>query len=191
MRRLPSLEAGLDRLQNRKRRWASSDSEGSGASSVRSEFELVLEDSWGEQVVKYFTSQRYKPVKELGSGVQGTAIRVREQDQFGRFVRDVVVKYSLSTASDDSLQEEAEWLTRLRGCPHICQLIALNAINFDNDEWVDRREAKRRRLDPEIRPVLVMEFIPNGTIDDLVTRVYEREALIPNRILWLILMCRK
>lgn len=198
MRRLPSLEAGLERARRESRAMVPEE---------ESEFSMMAE-GWEARVADFFTTERFSVVRELGQGVQGQAILVAERDEFGRLVRNVVVKSATRLEGDRGLAREAEWLTKLRGCPHICQIIATNIILWfgddddDDDDDVDMMDmddyyapppkvSRRRRTGAVERPVVVMEFIPNGTLQDLAIRHAQERKRWPTRVIWLIFLCRE
>ena len=207
MRHLPSLEAGLDKARPMVD-MEMEESEGS-----------MMAGSWSARVAEFFTTERFSVVRELGQGVQGQAILVAERDDFGRLIRHVVVKAATDLEGDRGLQREAEWLMKLRGCPHICQIIATNMIPWMNDEdygdddddddyceddedmtddYMDPyyvpsppKLFKRPKKGPMERPVVVMEFIPNGTLEDLAIRHFQEQKRWPTRVTWLMFQCRE
>lgn len=210
MRRLPSLEAGLDKVRR----------EGRPMVDMEKSEHSMTAGGWSAHVAEFFTTERFSVVRRLGEGVQGQAILVAERDEFGQLVRHVVVKAATRLGGDRGLSREAEWLTKLRGCPHICQIIATNMILWLNDEdygddddddddyYEDEEDFtddymdpfytpsppklyKRPTKGPVERPVVVMEFIPNGTLEDMAIRHLQEQRRWPTRVTWLILQCRE
>lgn len=161
--------------------------------STDAQFEM---EGWARTVANYFTNERYSFVRALGEGAQGQAMLVNERDEVGRLLRRVVVKSAVDTFYDQDIQDEADALKRFRGCAHIAQIIALESIAGDGHDDGEEDPYGGRGLfgmrSPHApRPVLVLEYFPNGTIFDLSMRIRDTGASIPERLLWYIILCRK
>ncbi|RYP90730.1 hypothetical protein DL770_003125 [Monosporascus sp. CRB-9-2] len=132
------------------------------------------------RVADFFTDERYSFVKELPSGVQGGAIVISERDELGLQLRKLVVKFGNSRIDDEDLRSDIGWLSMLKGAPHIVQVVT--AINI-------RPHPKNTQI--RRRPILVTEYVSNGTLGDMMKRVEEsdRDTAVPNRILWFIFLC--
>ncbi|KAK7745731.1 RNA-splicing factor [Diatrype stigma] len=109
------------------------------------------------------------------------ALLINERDELGLLVRRLSVKLGNSRLDDEDLKGEIKWLNKLRGSAHIVQIVAAKDIP------VDPGQGPRGRRNA--RPVLVTEFMQNGTLDEFFNRVMDSEEEIPNRILWSIFLC--
>ncbi|RYP72277.1 hypothetical protein DL769_004499 [Monosporascus sp. CRB-8-3] len=131
-------------------------------------------------VADFFTNERYSFAKELPSGIQGGAIVISERDELGLQLRKLVAKFGNSRFDDEDLRSEIGWLSMLKGAPHIVQIVTTKNI----------RPHPQKTQIPR-RPILVTEYVPNGTLGDMMERVEESDgdAAVPNRILWFIFLC--
>ncbi|RYP50099.1 hypothetical protein DL768_004303 [Monosporascus sp. mg162] len=132
------------------------------------------------RVADFFTDERYSFVKVLPSGIQGGAIVISERDELGLQLRKLVAKFGNSRIDDEDLRSEIGWLSMLKGAPHIVQIVTAKNIRPHSQNTQIRR-----------RPILVTEYVPNGTLGDMMKRVEEsnKDAAVPNRILWFIFLC--
>ncbi|RYP40180.1 hypothetical protein DL767_001895 [Monosporascus sp. MG133] len=136
--------------------------------------------SFKRRVADFFTDERYSFVKELPSGIQGGAIVISERDELGLQLWKLVAKFGNSRIDDEDLRSEIGWLSMLKGAPHIVQTATAKNIKPHPQNTQKRR-----------RPILVTEYVPNGTLGDMMKRVKEShgDAAVPNRILWSIFLC--
>ncbi|KAI0455945.1 hypothetical protein F5B21DRAFT_502969 [Xylaria acuta] len=119
--------------------------------------------------------------------------------------------------ADDDLRNEYRWLEMLRGAEHIVRLVpfadcSLNLPGISNGEdtiedslakmsvtaeaqnnegETSARGAKLTKEPLTVRkcPTFALEYLPNGTILQLVNRLVRHSRLIPNRMMWRIWLC--
>ncbi|KAK6865089.1 kinase-like protein [Apiospora arundinis] len=112
--------------------------------------------------------------------------------------RQVVIKYALDTKddatsdNDEDLRNEYNWLRRLSGAEHIIRI--LPEYNY---LW--RTRSNRNRSDSNAgeegqeavlsHPVIVMEYLQNGTLDQLINRFGHINRRIPQRLIWSFALC--
>lgn len=54
-----------------------------------------------------------------------------------------------------------------------------------------RRTAVQESLEGLLGPVAVMEYLENGELNRVFSRLTKREVLLPNRVLWSFFLCCK
>lgn len=133
---------------------------------------------YARDVSNFFTNERNRFVRTLGAGVQGQVIQVNERDDMGLLLRRLAVKFASTKIDDPDLQQEISWLRTLRGCAHIIQFIGAETVPSGPTQ-------------NSLRPVLITEFMENGSVMDFSDRVVDDRNDIPNRILWFVFMCRE
>ncbi|KAI1142626.1 hypothetical protein F5Y05DRAFT_408071 [Hypoxylon sp. FL0543] len=129
-----------------------------------------------DEVSKYFVSRRLKYLDVAGIGGHGGALVLREDDENGRPIRKIVVKYSVSEEADQDLRTEAQCLELLRGAEHIVQMIPLAQTDL-NISGTGKR------------PTLALEFVPHGTARAFLQKLQRNGTRLPSRMLWSILLC--
>ncbi|KAI1098262.1 hypothetical protein F4804DRAFT_350588 [Jackrogersella minutella] len=157
----------------------------------------------------------WKYEKVLGSGFFGTAILVGNKTRrFNSNYRRLVVKRAITDPGETELRNEINWLTRLRGAEHIVAIVAsrddaavdpaavapreplfARLFRSGNSGQV-RKSRDPRRIDDELNlrglagyPVLVLEYLENGTFARLIDRTTQHQTHLPNRLLWSIFLC--
>ncbi|KAK8042142.1 hypothetical protein PG993_006665 [Apiospora rasikravindrae] len=105
--------------------------------------------------------------------------------------RQLVVKYALDTQEDASSDNDADlrnefgWLRRFRGAEHIIQILPEY-----NHLWRTNNNNQSSDEGPVLsRPVIVMEYLENGTLDQLIERFGRIERRIPQRLIWSFALC--
>ena len=73
---------------------------------------------------------------------------------------------------EETTQKEKDLLEQMRHAPHIVNPVDIETTHLE-------------------RVLLVMEYLENGTLHQLVQRVKSRECRIPNLVLWRIFLCCK
>ncbi|KAI1324326.1 kinase-like domain-containing protein [Xylariaceae sp. FL0255] len=118
-----------------------------------------------EDIKQYFVDNLdYKFCHPLGSGSFGQTLLF--ETSLGE---KHVVKFQLPWAIN-TLQVESDWLRKLRGAEHIVRLFATDA-------------------DDSSCPVIILEYLKNGTFKNLIHRLQETGLYLPNRVLWRIFLC--
>ena len=122
---------------------------------------------------RYFNNvRRFPHFRPLSHGIQGYSFLVYEIDEEGRPVRKLAIKYAKGTTWEESLQKEKDFVEKLRYAPHIVNPIDIDTTSLE-------------------RVMLVMEYLPNGTLYQFMERVKIKQCRIPNLILWRIFLCCK
>ncbi|KAF3016831.1 hypothetical protein E8E14_011012 [Neopestalotiopsis sp. 37M] len=130
------------------------------------------------EVVKAWFSSRlsYSYESVLGSGANGVAWLLVEAAQDGSQGRKFVMKRAMEDKDAISqLRNEIKVLRLLAGSQHIVQIIP--SLDLEDDAEF------RREL------TLITEYLPNGTLDRLITRLESRSNYVPNRLLWRVFLC--
>ncbi|KAI0838305.1 kinase-like protein [Hypoxylon sp. FL0890] len=108
-------------------------------------------------------------------GAFGSAHHVRYVDNQRGTATDFLVKKAFSDSiSEEALQNERKYLRIFKGAMHLVQLIDIpaNPLASSDLQW------------------LVLEWLPNGTLGDFVTKAKEKGAeRLPNRLLWRFFLC--
>jgi serine/threonine protein kinase len=132
------------------------------------------------EVVKAWFSSRlsYSYESVLGSGANGVAWLLVQAAQDGSQGRKFVMKRAMEDRDAISqLRNEIKVLRLLAGSQHIVQIIP--SLDLEDDAEF------RREL------TLITEYLPNGTLDRLITRLESRSNYVPNRLLWRVFLCCK
>ncbi|KAI1134451.1 kinase-like protein [Hypoxylon sp. FL0543] len=139
--------------------------------------QLAVRES--DKIKRYFQDYKkhYKFDTPIANGQHGVAVVVT------RFARkdppspeiSFVVKRAYDESGDaiEILENEIQWLKRLRGAPHVIQIVELEPDPFKDFN----------------RPTLVTEYVENGTLTELIERASFRRRPVPNRILWAFYSC--
>ncbi|KAI0600982.1 hypothetical protein F4775DRAFT_607097 [Biscogniauxia sp. FL1348] len=113
----------------------------------------------------------------IGSGRAGVVCKIimklgPDENSWQRFV----IKRALGPRHQAALQNEVNILNKLAGALHIVQpfLIDPGIIN---------------PLDFMEGPTLYMEYLPSGTLDGFMNRIYNWEHAVPNRFLFRVFLC--
>ncbi|KAI0467655.1 kinase-like domain-containing protein [Xylaria cf. heliscus] len=134
-----------------------------------------------EEQSNYFTEHHnFEFVRRLGLGSGAVALLFKEVEREapGPKTRNVVVKFAFSEyeyrnqQADDEIENERKWLTMLQGAEHIVRVLG---------HEVDRSKVPR--------PVLVLEYVEYGSIQDLCKRMTVHNVDAPNRVLWSMFLC--
>ncbi|KAI0128060.1 kinase-like protein [Hypoxylon sp. NC0597] len=139
--------------------------------------QLAVKES--DRIKRYFQDYRkqYKFDTPIANGRHGVAVVVTQFEKKDPPTPEIsfVVKRAYDESGDafEILENEIEWLKRLRGAPHIVQMLELDPNPFDKLS----------------RPTLITEYVENGTLLELIDRCSYRQRPIPNRILWAFFAC--
>ncbi|KAI0185246.1 kinase-like domain-containing protein [Xylaria flabelliformis] len=139
------------------------------------------------------TSFQYERL--IGSGVFGVACSVIEKRR-AKPQRRLVVKRANAEDAEGELEHEIITMSRLNGSAHIAMVLA---ARYD-DENVQRPGVFKRLVSKIIRrknnmlvglpgPTLVLEHLENGTVDNLLNKLRQRNKSLPNRVLWSFFLC--
>lgn len=108
----------------------------------------------------------------LAAGAAAKAYIFNEINEAGIQLRQVIIKIAHDPSYDAETQKEINILDLLRRSNHI-----VNTINVE-------RSGLRR-------PILIMEYLKNGSLYNLQRRILHADMHIPNRVLWSIFLCCK
>ncbi|KAK8089981.1 hypothetical protein PG997_004942 [Apiospora hydei] len=144
-----------------------------------------------QEVKKYFTNEGLQFRKVIAQGNHGGAVL------FAQWLpRQLVTKYALDTQEDATSDNDADlrnefgWLRRFRGAEHIIQVLPeynhLWRTNNDNNQGRGNDVGTGPVLS---HPVIVMEYLENGTLDQLINRFGRIERRFPQRLLWSFALC--
>ncbi|KAI1073963.1 hypothetical protein F5B20DRAFT_586764 [Whalleya microplaca] len=138
-------------------------------------------------VEQVFTSDspRFRDVRLLGKGANGTAHRIKEI-RAGEVERNYVVKSVEREADVEKLNKEIQLSTNMYGAMHSSQvivrggeLLAPNSVLEDDP--------------PQRRIYHITELIQNVSLEEFLEKAVERQihtgVPIPNRVLWMIFLC--
>ncbi|KAI1110469.1 hypothetical protein F5Y14DRAFT_465639 [Nemania sp. NC0429] len=154
-------------------------------------------------------SRLWEAEKLLGHGSFGFTALLRDKSLLrGRSQRKYVLKRSLVPhRGTDDITNEIGGLELLRGSTHLVNIIASTGDVAEyrkkkNSGSVVRRAMKRLKrtwdnpptnvfkvLSISEGPAMLLEYIPNGSLLDLMNRANRRGYSIPNRILWSFYLC--
>ncbi|KAI8634187.1 hypothetical protein F5Y19DRAFT_412301 [Xylariaceae sp. FL1651] len=110
-------------------------------------------------------------------------------------LRRLCVKMPYRKVAEDALRNEIETLRTVNGGMHVVGIVAYR------DDPEARAKVLARRPFPRVAagqgdylaglagPILVMEYLENGTIGSLIRRLQESDTIVPNRILWAFYLC--
>ena len=122
---------------------------------------------------RYFNNVgRFTQIKPLSHCAEGYSFLVHEVDECLQPVRKLVIKYARREGWEETTQKEKDLLEQMRHAPHIVNPVDIDTTHLE-------------------RVLLVMEYLENGTLHQLVQRVKSRECRIPNLVLWRIFLCCK
>jgi hypothetical protein len=116
----------------------------------------------------------YSYERVLGKGSYGTACLVK-QHKNGALFRKFVVKRGIDIAGARALETEIKALDYLAGALHIVQRIVLSDID-DIEDYLPGQ-------------VLIVEYLPNGTLARFIDRLENTSARVSNRLLWRLFLC--
>ncbi|KAK7942690.1 uncharacterized protein PG986_011803 [Apiospora aurea] len=154
-----------------------------------------------------------------GRGVFGTTYRVRETlpgtgagDVGGGgqpSTRRMLAVKRAAEREEEALRNEIRWLKKLRGSEHIVRLVAskddgekeenqgavarlaqeLSSLRVSNNDNSRGNANVKDSLVGLEGPVLVMEYLANGDLAQMHSRTIKYDLVVPNRVLWSILLC--
>ncbi|OTA80822.1 hypothetical protein M434DRAFT_37806 [Hypoxylon sp. CO27-5] len=156
--------------------------------------------------------------KCLGTGIRATTVLVRhrESELDGKTHRRLVLKRPINVEGDAEIMNEINWYNRLRGSEHIVAMITARNEEFyvppdenakaapffkrlfqePSNPRKRRKPNDPRRIDEELglarlagMPVVVLEYLENGTFNRLIDRAIRYNSFIPNRLLWSFFLC--
>ncbi|KAJ2983044.1 hypothetical protein NUW58_g6318 [Xylaria curta] len=156
----------------------------------------------------FLESELWEFEKALGHGTYGIAVLLRDRDplRIRRHKRRVVLKRPLETGNNvDDLPREIEALQRLRGHSHIVQILEAS----ENVKYAQPRAGRttsflRRAVGAFTNPpqniikdlsglrgpAVILDYIDGGgSLEDLVIKMYDLGARLPNRMLWSFYYC--
>ncbi|KAL7622426.1 hypothetical protein AAE478_007931 [Parahypoxylon ruwenzoriense] len=126
--------------------------------------------------------RRFELERIIGEGAWGVTFKMKIKDNSGpslerRKPRRFVIKRSLTEQGQRNIEQEINALQQLRGAMHIAQPFRLEG------------EQSSRGISYLTGPILLMEWIGNGLIHDLLDRVADWGQPLPNRLLWRLFLC--
>ncbi|KAI0966918.1 kinase-like domain-containing protein [Xylaria arbuscula] len=142
------------------------------------------------EIPDYFVSSPFWQYERmLGHGTYGLAILVGQKGRGSAGFR-MVIKVALDSGGTQ-LRNEISWLKQLNGAMHIVRMIAsmdpqspfLDNNRYPPMSWVFDALVRIRG------PLLAMEYINNGNLTTLFSRIEERGLHMPNRMLWSLFLC--
>ncbi|KAI8965118.1 kinase-like domain-containing protein [Daldinia sp. FL1419] len=118
---------------------------------------------------------QFEVIGLIAHGSYGSATRVRLKDGDTGDSTDFIVKRAFRTdAAEKAMKDERDYLMKLRGALHIVQILEVEDNPLDEElegEWI------------------MMEWLPNGTVLDLIKKSKGRIKRFPNRLLWRFFLC--
>ncbi|KAH8157089.1 hypothetical protein CIB48_g11154 [Xylaria polymorpha] len=143
--------------------------------------EETIQRLTGEYSEYFAAHHNIEFVRRLGLGTGAVALLFREPAREApetKEGRNIVVKFAFSEyenrnkQADEEIENERRWLTMLQGSQHIVKVLGYE---------VDRSKISR--------PVLVLEYVEYGSIQDLCKRLTAGNVGVPNRVLWSMFLC--
>ncbi|KAI1296239.1 kinase-like domain-containing protein [Xylaria venustula] len=145
----------------------------------------------------------------VGVGGYGVALCVRHTTSSERS-RRLIVKRARHEAFADDLRNEIDIMSKLNGSAHIA-----GVVGYKDDREIENQQPQRRRLrllrrlatslsrEPRRHhpqpssdfliglsgPTLVLDYLENGTLDRLLSKLQQANKAVPNRVLWSIFLC--
>ncbi|KAI2628483.1 hypothetical protein GGR54DRAFT_587337 [Hypoxylon sp. NC1633] len=158
------------------------EADGSGADPVPGDNRLRLESRQQARIIRqYFQRERplrYEAVTVISEGAWGFTLKMKTVVPPGPSAslagsRTFVIKAAPPEVrhAEDNLETEFGFLQRLRRCMHIVNLIPPEKVRIQSSS------------------VILMEWIPNGLLRDLLGRIADRGQPLPNRMLWRLFLC--
>ncbi|KAK8069032.1 hypothetical protein PG994_005648 [Apiospora phragmitis] len=151
----------------------------------------------------HFNSQQPRFVYEdvAGRGSFGITYRVREKlpggGQKDGTSRRLAVKRALD-GEEDVLRNEIRWLKELAGSAHIVRIVASHdGVKKQGPVARFVRKLSLRGSRGNVKdslvglqgPVLMMEYLENGDLAQLYYMTIKYGLVVPNRVLWSVLLC--
>ncbi|KAK7906555.1 hypothetical protein PG985_016292 [Apiospora marii] len=146
-----------------------------------------------QDVKTYFTNAGLKFRRPIAVGNHGGTVLFDkfDQDEDGGEVlaKSLVVKYALdteedaSTSNDADLENEMGWLRKMHYAEHIIQTDPAYWSLWDDDK--DNAGAGQLLK----KPVIVMEYLEHGTLEQLIKRFKFVDLRIPDRMIWYFALC--
>lgn len=151
-----------------------------------------------QDVKTYFTNTGLKFRKPIAVGNHGGTVLfdkfdVDENGGGEVLAKSLVVKYALdteddaSTHNDEDLENEMGWLRKMHYAEHIIQTEPEYWNLWDDDKSKVGDGAGAGHLLK--KPVIVMEYLEHGTLDQLVERFTEAGVRVPDRMVWFFALC--
>ncbi|KAI1213547.1 uncharacterized protein F4807DRAFT_456893 [Annulohypoxylon truncatum] len=159
----------------------------------------------------------YEKMIARGPGSLSVVVK-RKHGNIGGRRRRIIVKRGTSLEGDRDLKIEMAWLEQVRGAAHIGTMIACRAdTNIPGSSAITTGLPLRERLfsktgnvrrglkklfgpkdiEEELNlremapyPVIILEHMDQGFLDDILRRAVHYNTFIPNRILWSFFLCK-
>ncbi|KAI1416674.1 kinase-like protein [Hypoxylon sp. FL1857] len=137
---------------------------------------------------KYFSSDgRFEFVGLVAHGYFGSASRVKYTDRNGKTSQFLVKKAFKNPDGLEALNNEKNYLRRLRGAMHIVQTLNIADNPLEISPMIDSTGARLPNIDNQW---IVMEWLEYGTIGDFIKKARNRRITqLPNRLLWRLFLC--
>ncbi|KAI0114081.1 kinase-like domain-containing protein [Nemania sp. FL0031] len=156
-------------------------------------------------------SRTWELEKTLGNGSYGVTVLLRDRDPLNaRHHRRLVLKRSIAMdLGDRDLVNEMIALKVMRGNAHVAQLVAStpDTRDYRNTSSIIGRTVRRiiglfsigwftnptrnifRTLSVTGGPALLLEYCENGDLLSFLDRIQASEILMPNRVIWSLILC--
>ncbi|KAI0024018.1 kinase-like domain-containing protein [Xylariomycetidae sp. FL0641] len=134
-----------------------------------------------DELLKYFSDRnQFQYGRTLQGGAAGNCITFRRSSN-GQ-TREIVVKVPNDDDEYviDAIKNEHERLWLLRHADHIVRLLVLSP---------DPLKGSQNGMTAFPAFYIIMEYLPNGTLERLIEKLRNQDTAIPNRVLWGIFLC--
>ncbi|KAK7952350.1 uncharacterized protein PG986_008078 [Apiospora aurea] len=152
-----------------------------------------------QEVKKYFTNEGLQFRKVIAQGNHGGAVLFDQWlpvEPTPGPEAGSIIKYALDTQEDATSDNDADlrnefgWLRRFRGAEHIIQVLPEYNHLWRTDNNDNNQSSGDVETGPVLsHPVIVMEYLENGTLEQLINRFGRIERRIPQRLLWSFALC--
>ncbi|KAI1410364.1 kinase-like protein [Hypoxylon sp. FL1857] len=128
------------------------------------------------KIRQYFQDYKklYRYYTPIANGKHGVAVVIKYMDPSEPREYFVIKRaYDETGNGHEILENEIDWLRRLRGAPHVVQMLNIDPNPFESLS----------------RPTLFLEYVRFGTLAHFIDRASARDRPIPNRVLWSFFTC--